>query len=139
MQMLMGGEKVEQRMQQVEQRAPPPIPSVARRGEWSMGKVLDVYWHCAEPGDSYLGRVLAGLNPLSPDFNALPPHFDIESPFEDEDIAEALELMYGPILLNWRNTPQNPSGLLLRLLASVVYNFDWIQSIARASTGYPFN
>ena len=24
---------------------PPPISSVARRGEWSMVKVLDVYWH----------------------------------------------------------------------------------------------
>ena len=31
--------------------APPPISSIARRGEWSMGKVLDVYWHFSEPGD----------------------------------------------------------------------------------------
>ena len=32
---------------------PPPIPSVARRGEWSLGRVLDVYLHCAEPGDNF--------------------------------------------------------------------------------------
>ncbi len=25
--------------------ASPSIPSIARRGEWSMGPVLDVYWH----------------------------------------------------------------------------------------------
>ena len=34
--------------------APPPVPSIARRGEWSMGAVLDVYWHFSEPGDHYL-------------------------------------------------------------------------------------
>lgn len=25
--------------------ATPSIPSIARRGEWSIGSVLDVYWH----------------------------------------------------------------------------------------------
>ena len=84
-------------MQQVEQHALPPIPSVARRGEWSMGKVIDVYWHFSEPGDNYLGRVLAGLNALSPEFNVLPPHFDMESPLDDPYICEAMELMFGPI------------------------------------------
>lgn len=29
--------------------APPSIPSVARRGEWSFGSVLDVYWHFNSP------------------------------------------------------------------------------------------
>ena len=32
---------------------PPPIPSVAQRGEWSLGRVLDVYWHCLEPGEFF--------------------------------------------------------------------------------------
>ena len=32
---------------------PNTIPSVDRHDEWSVGKVLDVYWHFAEPGDSY--------------------------------------------------------------------------------------
>ena len=99
--------------------SPPQVTSIARRGEWSMGKVLDVYWHCVEPGDSYLGRLLSSINPLSPDFNVLPPHFDLESPMEDEDIHEAMELMYGPILLKWQGTPQDHSGVLLRLLTSV--------------------
>ena len=38
-------------MQLVAQHAPPSVPSVARQGEWLMGKGLDVYWHCAMPGD----------------------------------------------------------------------------------------
>ena len=29
--------------------SPISVSLVARRGEWSMGKVLDVYWHCAKP------------------------------------------------------------------------------------------
>ena len=32
---------------------PPPIPSVARQGEWLLGRVLYVYWHCAELGDIF--------------------------------------------------------------------------------------
>ena len=34
---------------------PPPVSLVSRKREWSMGKVLDVYWHSLEPGDHYLG------------------------------------------------------------------------------------
>jgi hypothetical protein len=34
--------------------APPPIASIANRGDWSLGKVLDVYWQFAEVGDAYL-------------------------------------------------------------------------------------
>ena len=118
---------------------PPPIPSVARRGEWSMGKVLDVYWHCAEPGDNYLGRIMAGLNSLRPTFNILCPHFNMENPLDNEYIREALYSMYGPIIDKWGNTPQDPTCLLLRLLASVVYHIDWIKSISQTSTDHPFN
>jgi hypothetical protein len=34
---------------------PPPVSSIAARGKWSLGHVLDLYWHFAEPGDSFLG------------------------------------------------------------------------------------
>ena len=119
---------------------PPPIPSVAQRGEWSMGKVLNVYWHCAEPGDNYLGRVLAGLNALSPSFNILPPHFDVEDPMGNAHIHEAMQVMYGPILVRWHSESCNPSGVLLRVLASVVYHFDWIKQIAsKNGTDHPFS
>ena len=51
----------------------------------------------------------------------------------------AMEIMYGPILAVWANTPHDPTGLLLRLLANVVYHFDWIKSVARTRTDHPFN
>ena len=39
---------------------PPSTTSIARRGEWSIGVVLDCYWHFASVGDHYLGRPCIG-------------------------------------------------------------------------------
>ena len=64
-----------------------------------MGKVLDVYWHFEDPGDNYLGHVLAGLDALLADFNVLPPHFNLDVPLENSSICHAMDLMYGPICL----------------------------------------
>jgi hypothetical protein len=50
----------------------PPTSSIAAQGEWSLGQILDIYWHFAERGDHYLGRCLAGLDPNSEDFAILP-------------------------------------------------------------------
>jgi hypothetical protein len=44
---------------------PPPTLSIAARGEWSLGQILDISWHFAKPGDHYLGCCLAGLDPNS--------------------------------------------------------------------------
>ena len=104
-----------------------------------MGKVLDVYWHCAEPGDQYLGRVIAGLNALKSSFKILPPHFKDENALENPLVHEALNLMYGPILSRWAGTDQDPTGILLRFLASIIYHFEWIQQMASLSTDHPFN
>ena len=47
--------------------------------------------------------------------------------------------MYGPILSKWDNIPQDPTGTLLRYLASIVFHFKWIQKTANLSTDYHFN
>jgi hypothetical protein len=44
---------------------PLPTSSIAAQGEWSLGQILDIYWHFAESGDHYLGPCLAGLDPNS--------------------------------------------------------------------------
>jgi hypothetical protein len=67
---------------------PPPTSSIAARGEWSLGRVLDIYWHFAEPGYHYLGRCLAGLDPNSEDFAVLPPHFTVGNPMENARIRQ---------------------------------------------------
>ena len=38
---------------------PPLFMAIAARGEWSMGKVLDVYFQFASGGDFYLGQLLS--------------------------------------------------------------------------------
>ena len=77
---------------------PPSVSSIANRGDWSMGAVLDVYWHFSEPGDHFLGRVLAGLDPNKAEFATMPPHFMVEGNLmEDEDIKAAMIMMYGPM------------------------------------------
>ena len=45
------------------------LASIFHRGVWSLGVVLDIYWKYAQRGDQFLGRVLAGLSPESPDFD----------------------------------------------------------------------
>jgi hypothetical protein len=115
--------------------APPPIASIANRGDWSLGKVLDVYWQFAEAGDSYLGRCLCGLDPNDSTFCVLPPHWNIDSPTEDSDIQEALCLMYGKIVTNHPDSV----ALLVRLLASVVHASDWLQEVSAKNPGHPFS
>ena len=74
---------------------PPPTSSIAASGDWSLGRILDIYWHFAESGDHYLGRCLAGLDPNSADFAILPPHLTVGDPMEHPRIREAIYLMYG--------------------------------------------
>ena len=62
---------------------PPDTVVVLERAEWSMSKVLDAYLHFAQPGDCYLGRVLACLDALKPNFNVLPPHFAVLDPLKN--------------------------------------------------------
>jgi hypothetical protein len=119
---------------------PPPTSSIAARGEWSLGRILDIYWHFAEPGDHYLGRCLAGFDPNSPDFACLPPHFTVTNPMETPRIREAMELMYGPALSKWAGTKDcDPTALLCKLLPSVVFHSEFLKETIRRVPGHPFS
>ena len=76
-----------------------------------------------------MGRCLTNIDVNNNNFALLPPHFKISNPLEDEDINEALNLMYGQIMITYKNETNNSRGLLVRLLASVVYQSDWIEQI----------
>ena len=118
--------------------APPSIPSIAQRGEWSLGLVLDVYWHFSKVGDQYLGRILAGLDPNDVEFGTLPPHWTVANPMGHEQIREAMTKLYGPILDRYSNSPDDPTGLLLRCLAAFVYHVEDILDVMVAIPGHPF-
>ena len=100
---------------------PPPITLVAHRGEWSLGKVLDIYWRWAEAGDQYLGRVIVGLDPNSPDFCIMPPHFTVG--LENDKVREGMKLTFGKVLKYLDECDrQNVIGMLLLSLASIIYH-----------------
>jgi hypothetical protein len=52
----------------------PPMPSILFQEEWSLGKVLDIYWRWCAKGHTHLGSLLSGLDPDGVDFGMLPPH-----------------------------------------------------------------
>jgi hypothetical protein len=114
---------------------PPPIASIANRGDWSMGKVLDVYWQFADVGDAYLGRCLCGLDPNLSTFSVLPPHWTVDDPVHDPDIEDALQLMYGVIIAQHPNS----IAVLVRLLASVTFASDWLLASSAQYAGHPLS
>ena len=114
---------------------PPPLPSVAHRGEWSQGTVQDIYFNFAQPGDHYIGRMLAGLDPNSTSFRVLPPHF--KCGLENEHVQRALNMCFGRILRSRKNLRFLP-GFFLRLLASIVYHEHWIRGVLHNNKKHPF-
>ena len=114
--------------------APPPIASIASRGDWSLGKILDVHWQFAKVDDSYLGRCLCGLDPNHSTFSILPPYLTVESPVDDVYIREGLHLMYG-VLIEKKPTS---IAVLVWVLASVTYASDWLLETSARHRGHPF-
>ena len=117
---------------------PPPIMRIAAQGDWSLGVVLDIYWQFSDCGDYYLGRSLTMIDINSDGFAVLPPHFIYINPLNDPDIKEAMELMYPKILEKYGDSDHNPTGVLLRVLASVIYHSDWIKEVGNQTPGHPF-
>ena len=101
---------------------PPPLVSIAHRGDWSMGKVFDIYFNFGIAGDCYLGRVLAGLDPNSDTFSILPPHFKDSS---NACVEKGLCSLYDKLPVVYPNL----RGVFLLGLASVVYHSDFLLRI----------
>lgn len=53
----------------------PSFSAICQRAGWSIGSVLNRYFHYDGAMDAYLGRLLAGLDVASVRFTVLPPHF----------------------------------------------------------------
>ena len=117
---------------------PPPMPSIARRGEWSMGKIYDIYLMFMEASDRYLGRILAGFDSCSSKFSAVPPHFTIG--MENEDIRSAMIRCFRSFFGDGRLIDQQPNlqGLLLRCLASMVHHSTSLLDIIDRNPGHCF-
>ena len=115
---------------------PPSFVAVAARGEWSIGKILDVYFKFALGGDQYLGRILALLDPNDTSFSILPPHWiDPAHP----SVIHGIRVCFGDVVTVHSGTNHDPSGLLLLLLASMVHHSDWLIGICSRYPSHPFH
>lgn len=117
----------------------PSITSIAKRGDWSLGKILDIYWKFAEAGDQFLGRVLALFCPNSEGFDALPPHFIMNDPMDDEDVKMGMELCFGVMVENHTDPFEDPTSICLLLLASLVNDCDWLLKTGAKYSCHPFS
>ncbi len=116
---------------------PPPVASVARRGEWSLGKIFDIYWMFAEAGDQYCGRILAGLDPMTSNFDVLPPHFTVG--IEDEDVRNGLKSNFKWIFMMAQQDERSCLvSILMRCLASLVHHSDSLIDVIAKNPGHPF-
>ena len=111
---------------------PPPMASICRRAEWTMGDMLDIYMNFGDVGDRYLGRILAGLNPNAISFATLPPHFTCEA--NDERITTALTLAFPHLMAS-----ANLRGVLTFMLASLVHHSTTLMALASTDPQHPFN
>lgn len=79
--------------------AAPPIIAICNRAGWNIGDVLGRYLKMESASDRYLGRVVAGLNPLSSKFAVLPPHWVPSLTSEDERlISSTIESVFSTFL-----------------------------------------
>jgi len=114
---------------------PPLFTSIAARGEWSMGKVLDVYFQFAAGGDFYLGQLLSLKDPNSVEFDTPCPHWHDPN---KTVVLEALDLTFGKILIEHGSTTHDPQGVLSLLLASMVHHSDWMLGVLEKDPSHPF-
>ena len=75
---------------------PSSLAAISNRGQWSVSMMFEVYLIFADPGDQYLGILLAGLLPKKASFAALPPHFTCG--MENQYIPEAMNLCFKGII-----------------------------------------
>jgi hypothetical protein len=107
---------------------------IAFRGEWSMVKILDVYFQFVAVGDYYLGQLLSLEDPSTVEFALPRPHWkDSNAPF----LLEAIELTFGKVLLFRGETEHDPMGVLPVLLVSTCWNSSLMLGICQSTQVIP--
>ena len=114
---------------------PPAFTSIAARGEWSMGKILDIYFQFAMGGDYYLGRLLTLIDPEDEMFATLPPHWKDET---HPTIRKAIEITFGKVFTCHVDSDHNPIGVLSFLLASMVHHSNFLYNEISKHAAHPF-
>ena len=95
----------------------PSYAATCLRADHSLGNVKDRYncGGCAQ--DQYLGRILAGLNPLKIGFGVLPPHFHI---------SQTSRMLIRELFPAYKKWGSSFEPVLSKSLASVVYHYEFL-------------
>ena len=94
----------------------PSHSAICNRAGWKLPGVQSIYFQNEPGGDNFVGRVVAGL-PLSSE------KFAYRGPFFKEVNHETMELLH----LLFEGYPQQLNGVLLNLLASLIYHYEWLK------------
>lgn len=119
---------------------PGSLAAIANRGEWTISMMFEVYLGFAEPGDQYLGRLLAGLLPNSAEFGVIPPHFICG--MENSCIKEAMNTCFRGIIDDARDGADgmslrsNAKAMLLRCLACMVHHSESLKTVIQNKPGH---
>ena len=120
---------------------PASLAEIANRGEWTISMMFEVYLGFAEPGNQYLGRLLARLLPNSAEFVVIPPHFLCG--MENKYIAEATNLCFRRIVDNAGRHENgvvslraNTKALLIQCLASMVHHSESLLKVVESDPGH---
>ena len=119
---------------------PASLAAIANRGEWTISMMFEVYLGFAEPGDQYLGRLLAGLLPNSAEFAVIPPHFICG--MDNAFVAEAMNSCFRGIIHDGGRSGDvislrsNTKAVLLRCLASMVHHADALREVMKTDPGH---
>jgi hypothetical protein len=93
---------------------PPSYTSISLRAGWSVGHIQQRYIGPGDAMDTFLGRVLAGLDPSSPQFALLPPHVGSNT------VADGVFFRCFPGFQKREGT--SVIGVLRRILPSLLYH-----------------
>ena len=79
----------------------PSIISVCLRAGWSIGQVLSRYFRFEAAGDCFVGRCVSLLDPNTPTFDALPPHFKRSDDLNMDELSQLMKAQYGNFLVEY--------------------------------------
>ena len=69
----------------------PSMAAICNRAGWKMGGTRDKYIKFENAGDQYLGRVVTGLDALSPAFASTPPFLDASNDMEKKKVDDFIK------------------------------------------------
>ena len=108
----------------------PSMASICNRAGWKMGGTRDKYIKFENAGDQYLGRILTGLDALSPSFAVTPPFFDAKSDEEKKKVDEFIKSR----IPNAEKISNNLFGVVRYCFASLCYHYSFLTNILQPTS-----